>query len=233
LRIIIFIFSDYQPFFNCETSVKYIYMGSIDLKKIGALSGKIGPLIAYVTNDGKQAFRTYTKPVDPQTPKQMANRMKLGLVNKSLAPLCKVIKQGYPDEPNAYRKLVGKACREAVEGEYPNLRFNYSKIHITRGMLQLPSQVHREYHPDTHELHFTWDAILTWASLPGNYQDKVTIVCLHAGEQPEVIIHHAGTRDDGRATLRLPEGWQVEQTHSWLYLTSYNKQLHSTSIYIT
>jgi len=207
-------------------------MGSIDLTKIGALSGKIGTLIAYVSKDGKQIYRTYTKPADPQTPKQMANRMKLGLVNKSLAPLCNVIKQGYPDQQNAYRSLVGKACREAVEGEYPNLWFNYSKIHISRGNLQLPSQVHKEYHPDTRELHFTWDTKLTDATLPGNNQDKVTIVCLHVGDQPEVVIHHAGTRGDGKSTLLLPDGWQVEQTHCWLYLTSYHKQENSTSLYL-
>ena len=43
-------------------------MGKIDLNKMG-LSGRIGPIIAYVTKGGKQAFRQYTVPSDPKTPK--------------------------------------------------------------------------------------------------------------------------------------------------------------------
>lgn len=207
-------------------------MGTIDLSNFGILSGRIGPLVAYVTKDGKQHFRTYIKPADPRTPKQIACRMKLGLVNKSLSPLNKVIRRGYPDEDNAYRRLVGKAYREAVEGAYPHFVLNYSMIQIARGMLQLPANTRMAYDPSTREARFSWDTSLEWSSLPGSYNDKVTIVCLHAAKHPEVITHHAGKRDDGEAAIALPAGWQAVQAHYWLYLTSHDMQENSNSIYL-
>lgn len=200
--------------------------------KTGHLSGRMGPLVAYVTKDGRQHFRSYVHPADPCTPKQLACRMKLGLVNHSLSPLNKVIKQGYPGEVNAYRRLVGKACREAVEGEYPDFRFNYGKIQIARGMLPLPANARVEYDATTREARFTWDAPLTLAPLSGSDNDRVTIVCLHADRFHDVITLHAGTRDTGSAAIVLPGHWQAAQTHYWLYLTSHDRQEISNSIYL-
>lgn len=44
-------------------------MGKIDINSLG-ISGKIGPIIAYVTKTGKQVFKKYVVPKDPRTEKQ-------------------------------------------------------------------------------------------------------------------------------------------------------------------
>ena len=85
------------------------------------LSGKIGPVTTYVLN-GKQVVRTNTIPHDPKTPKQLAHRMKFALVNKGLSPLNRSIKLGHRGDTNAYRLLVGTAYKEAILGEYPEIR---------------------------------------------------------------------------------------------------------------
>jgi hypothetical protein len=207
-------------------------MGTIELSALGKLSGRIGPVVAYVTKDGRQHFRTYTKPADPCTPRQMACRMKLGLVNKALSPLNKVIRWGYPGDAAAYRTLVGRALREAVEGAYPHFRFNYSKIAVARGLLQLPANVRMACDAATREARFSWDVPLASATEPGSCADKVAIVTLHASRYPEVITHHAGRRDAGEAVFPLPGGWEAAQTHYWLYLTSPDLQQYSNSLYL-
>ena len=207
-------------------------MGRINVSKTIAFSGRIGPVISYVTRDGKQVFRTYTKPSNPRTPRQMAQRHKFALVIKSLSPLRAVIRRGYPNQEDAYHKLIGMALKEAVEGEYPDFLFNFSKIEIAGGLLQLSANTRMTYDPTTREARFSWDVPHQWAPASGNYNDKVIIVCLHATKHPEVITHHAGNRAQGEATITLPEGWQAAETHYWLYLTSPDMQENSKSIYL-
>lgn len=207
-------------------------MGTFNFKKFITLSGKVGPLVLYATKEGKQLFRTYTKPANPRTPRQTAHRARFGLVNKALSPLNNVIKQGYPGEKNDYRTLVGKALREAVEGEYPHLVFNYGKIQIARGQLPVPPDVQKEYDASTRELHFSWHPHPAATPPCGSHNDKVILVCLHAAEHPEVITLHAGNRDAGEATFTLPDGWQAGHTHCWLYLNSHDQQAISNSVYI-
>ena len=108
-------------------------MGTIDLSKVSGLSGKVGPLVFYVTKNGKQVFRNHVKPTDPGTPKQVAHRAKFGLANKALSPLNKAITRGHPGDPNAYRAMVGKAYREAIEGEYPDFRDHSNSLFFALG----------------------------------------------------------------------------------------------------
>ena len=206
-------------------------MKTVDFPLLGKLSGRFGPMVAYVTKDGRQHFRTYVQPANPRTPRQMANRMKFGLACQSLSPLKNAIRRGYPGDEKAFHKVLGKACREAVMGEYPHFRFDYSRIEIARGDLPLPANIRMTYDPSTREARFSWDHPLSGAPLAGNDNDKIIIVCLHADPHPEVVILHASNRADGTATLPLPDRWEAAQTHFWLYLTSYDQQENSNSVH--
>lgn len=61
-------------------------MGTYDSSKLSGLSGRIGPVVFYVTKNGKQVFRNHVKPTDPRTPAQRANRARFGLANKPSRP---------------------------------------------------------------------------------------------------------------------------------------------------
>ncbi|SEA15511.1 hypothetical protein SAMN05216331_12215 [Porphyromonadaceae bacterium KH3R12] len=207
-------------------------MGRIDLSKSGGMSGRIGPVVAYLTKDGKQVFRSYIKPADPKTPGQLAQRAKLGIVNKGLAPLRKVIKQGYPDKGNVYRTLIGKACREAVAGTYPDLYLDYGKIQIAEGTLQLPADIRLHFDPLSHTAVFSWNAQPVNPSLPGNDNDRVHIVCFDTAHPAEVQTLARGTRSAGRASVTLPEDWEPATTHFWIYLASPDLRYNSNSMYL-
>ncbi len=207
-------------------------MGTIDLSKAIGLSGKIGPVIAYVTKDGKQAFRSYTKPNNPQTPKQIAQRAKFALANKALSPLNKIIKRGHAGDKNAYRTLVGKAYHEAVKGEYPNYSFDYSNVRIASGKLPLPARIGLQLDPLTRTAVLDWEPQAAGASPAGSDDDSVRIVCFNTDRPQEVELRNGGTRSAGRAQVELPEGWKPGSTHFWVYLTSHDLKYSSDSVYL-
>lgn len=208
-------------------------MGTIDLSTLKGVSGRIGPVIAYVTKDGRQLFRGYTKPTNPRTPKQVAQRAKFAFVNKALSPFNKVIKRGHPGNKNAYRTSVGKAYHEAVAGDYPHFSIDYSKIQIAAGSLQLPANIRLCFDPLSRTATIHWDAQLANPSQPGSDNDKVYIVCFETDHPAEMQTLTRCTRAAGEASIGLPGGWQPSTTHFWLFLTSHDLQDNSNSMYLT
>src|SRR5690554_2090448 len=206
-------------------------MGTYDSSKLSGLSGRIGPVIFYVTKNGKQVFRHYVKPTDPRTPAQRANRARFGLANKSLSPLNNVIKRGHPGVPNAYRVALGLACREAIAGEYPDYTFNYSKIQVASGGLPLPGDIRMEYHRRAREATFTWDPRLPDGLRTGKGNDRVFVVCFNTALPLEVKTLQRGFRSAGHASLPLPRKWRPAATCFWLYLTAYNFENLSNSVF--
>lgn len=207
-------------------------MGTIDLSKSARMSGRIGPVVAYVTKGGKQVFRAYVKPRNPQTPKQMAHRAKFALVNRGLSPLRIAIQRGHPGEANPYRRLVGKAYHEAVAGTYPHFYLDYGKVQIAGGPLPLPSGVRLHFDVLSRTATFTWDTHSGYLSLPASHKDKVYIVCFDTALPAEVQTLARGTRSAGRASVTLPEDWEPATTHFWIYLASPDLQKTSGSCYL-
>ncbi|WP_313382272.1 DUF6266 family protein [Proteiniphilum saccharofermentans] len=208
-------------------------MGSIDLSKLAGLSGKIGPIVVYVTKGGKQVYRRHVTPVNPRTPKQVAQRAKFTLATKALSPLNKVIKRGYPGSENTFRKLIGKAYHEAITGEYPHYAIDYSQIQIAGGNLQLPTDIRLRVDPRSGTTVLSWNPLRVWSSLPGSDNDMVYIVCFNSDKPLEVQTLKQGTRAAGQTSIKIPKGWKPETTHWWLYLTSHDMQDNSNSMYLS
>lgn len=206
-------------------------MGIVDNKEEGVLSGKSGDKVFFWRN-GKQLFRTYVKPVNPQTPRQTEHRMKFALASKAVSPLYGAMKRGHPDPGTNFYSLCGRVLREAITGEYPNFSIDYSKIQIAEGRLQKPPHVVPGYNSQTREVHFTWDNSLGADLGPGSPADKASIVCLHETAHAEVRTHIAGTRAAGEDTFPLPAGWEIENSHFWLYFTSHDGKENSGSVYV-
>ena len=206
-------------------------MGNYNFSKSGGLSGRVGPLVFYVKENGQQVFRNYVKPNDPRTPKQLASRARFGLANKALAPLNKVITRGHPHVKNAYRTMVGHACREAIDGDYPNYTFNYSKIQVASGRLPLPGEIHMEYHRQAREVAFTWDPRLPDDTHAGKGNDRVYVVSFNTALPLEVTNVQRGLRSAGHATVPLPRKWKPATTCFWLYLTTYEFNDLSNSVF--
>ena len=198
---------------------------------LGGLSGKIGPIVTYVRN-GTQVVRSLPISNDPKTEKQLAHRMKFKLVNQGLSPLNSAIKQGYRNERDAYRTLVGKAYHEAIAGEYPDFRLDYSKIKIAVGKLQLPANIRMEKGDGEHTVAFSWDTQIVKPSDGSRSDDRVNIFYLSEDRRETGQYHGSAKRADGSATLNLPNGWKPEETLFWIFLSSYDQQHNSDSHFV-
>ena len=195
------------------------------------LSGKVGNVNTYILN-GKQVVRANPIPNDPKTPKQLAHRMKFALVNKGLSPLNRSIKLGHRGDTNAYRSLVGKAYREAIVGEYPNFALDYSKIKIAEGKLQLPAEIKLELDDENRAVNFTWEAKIATSQNPAKANDQINIVAFNAKENIVDSFSGVAIRSDGKASITLPRGWNLEDTHFWVYFSSFSLQMNSGSVYV-
>lgn len=203
-------------------------MGNIDLSKMG-LSGKMGPIVAYVVN-GKQRFRTFTEPRNPKTPKQTAHRSRFGFVSKMVSPLYAQIKLGYKNDNLVYGTVCGKVNREAVIGKYPDLKIDYSKIQIAEGKLKPLSMVTLKIDEITNTANFNWDYETNSKFAKAN--DRVNIVCFNEALPNEIFRESPSNRVEGKAIVELPKHWNASETHFWLYASSWDMMHNSDSVYI-
>ena len=162
----------------------------------------------------------------------MEQRARFALVNKGLSPLHKIIKRGHPGDDNVYRKLIGKACREAVTGTYPDLHLDYSQIQLAVGKLQLPVDINLHFESLSHVVTFSWNPQLVYPSQPGSDNDKMNIVCFDSAHPAEVKIFSQCDRAVGKAVISLDGDWESSTTHFWIFLTSHDMRDISNSVYV-
>ncbi|MBF6598199.1 MAG: hypothetical protein ITF98_08225 [Fermentimonas sp.] len=206
-------------------------MGNIDLSKMG-LSGKMGPIVAYVVN-GKQRFRTFTEPRNPKTPKQTAHRSRFGFVSKMVSPLYAQIKLGYKNDNLVYGTVCGKVNREAVISKYSDLKIDYSKIQIAEGKLQPLSTMTLQIDEITNTVTFNWDYETDSKVKFAKANDRVNIVCFNEALPKEIFRKSPNNRVDGKAIVELPKHWNASEAHFWLYVSSWDTMLNSDSVYLT
>lgn len=206
-------------------------MASFKDSLYGGLSGKIGPVTTYLRK-GVQVVRANTKPRDPKTPKQLAHRMKFSLVNKDLSPLNSAIKLGHNGDTDAYRTIVGKAYHEAIVGEYPNFTIDYSKIKISDGDLQLPADFKLELDESKNCALFIWDEPENGSLKKASGSDMLNVVCYNMKFGAVEQMPSVARRLEKSASVILPKGWKLKETHFWVYFSSHVLQTNSESLYV-
>lgn len=123
-------------------------------------------------------------------------------------PRCiKSSNEAHAGDENVYRKLVGKACREAVTGIYPDLRLDYSQIPLAVGRLQLPVDIKLHFESLSHTDTFSWNTQLVYPSQPGSDNDKMNIVCFDSDHPAEVKTFGSCTRAACKVVISLDGDW--------------------------
>lgn len=194
-------------------------------------SGKIGDIVTFERN-GTQVIREYVIPKDPKSPAQLAQRMKCEVANKGLSPLKNKIKRGHIGNSKAYRSAIGNAMKYCIVGEYPNLSLNYSLVQIAEGKLQLPQNISFNAGTKTNTFNISWDSKLIFPDKPGKPNDNMNIVYFNEKLSVSKLLCDAPIRSEGKAYLRIPDNWEINDTHIWIYMTSYDLLHNSDSVYL-
>ena len=209
-----------------------------DLDKL-RLSGRVGPVVAYTTKYGTEVLRKHVIPKDPKTPKQLAYRMKFTLVSSSLSPFCEIIKDGYNQKRGAYRAVLSKTLREAIEGEYPNFSINFSKIQLTDGKLKLPSKIDASI--QSNSLIINWNPQAEGQPALNRSDDMLNVICFDESKNKVFVKYSAARRGEGEVIIDInkilkqegsSEAINVEDLHFWVYFSSRYGEDKSGSWYL-
>ena len=195
------------------------------------VSGKIGDIVTFERN-GTQVVREHVIPKDPKTPAQLAQRMKLEVVNKGLSPLKNIIKRGHIGDSKAYRSSIGIAMKDCILGEYPKLSLDYSMIQLAQGKLQLPENISISSDEKTNTIYISWDRELAFRDKPGKHDDNINVVYFNERHSMAKTLLNAPSRIKGELSFTLPKEWEIADTHFWIYLTSYDFLHNSDSLYL-
>jgi len=192
----------------------------------GNIKGKHGTAVSQVRN-GKVILRVYNPPANPNTPKQLAQRLKFGLVASSLNPLRSVINFGYGSN-DGYNAASSIALRKAIKGEYPEFTLDYSQVMVASGTLPLAFNITLVAQADAN-VYLTWDTTV-WTK--GSDNDLVHVAFLNPLTGITYFAEGRTTRETGALTLQLPLLWKGETIHAWLFLISPDNEQRSVSQYL-
>jgi hypothetical protein len=213
-----------------KTDRPTIFMANFSSTTFGNISGRHGTAVAVVQKDGTNVLRVFRKPFNPNSPKQVAHRLKFSLVNKELAPLRQVVTLGNKGDAGAFRKVVGKTLTEAITGEYPDFTIDFNRVQLTTGTLQSVERAEATVTEGTAEVNITWDTTLGFQSRLGADNDEVNFICFNPESRMVLPFTKAALRSEGSASLTLPEIWKGNTIHTWLFLTSADGLYVSDSI---
>ena len=102
---------------------------------LGDFTGRCGNTIFYKVGDQVRGRTVAGRFHDAQTPKQLAQRMKMKMVVQFLKGWKHFIRRSYTiDQTETYANCRARTriMKEAIEGVYPDLKLNYSKIPMSQ-----------------------------------------------------------------------------------------------------
>lgn len=102
-------------------------------------NGKVGNVVVYELN-GQTVTRTVGKPGKPSK-NQLANHQAMSVIVKLLAPIKEFINVSFELEArgttkNQYNLATSYNKKHAIQGKYPNLSVDYSKLILSKGNLE-------------------------------------------------------------------------------------------------
>jgi hypothetical protein len=114
-------------------------MGTLKNGLFGGFHGRVGNLVGY-TLKGKHVIRMIGKSSKPLTPARKANCEKMKVVNEILKPSIHAIRIGFRlavagTDRNEYNEAVSYNKKNAVQGVYPNIGLDYTKVLMSMGTL--------------------------------------------------------------------------------------------------
>lgn len=193
---------------------------------LSGVTGKISNLIFYQSN-GRTLVRTRPSGYrDQKSLSQLIQRQRFSVTQQFLKSFRPVINNYFrPITPNktAFGEALAWHLKNALTGEYPNLRIDYTQTLLTRGELPLPISI-RAIRNDKL-------LIVEWDKVPGQFfADSLEIVYLF---QPGERAFQSGLiaqRNQQRAVFEL--GTSESGVYLWAYFVSPSSSKVSNSVYL-
>ena len=207
-------------------------MGKLINGIFGGFHGRIGNLVGY-TLKGKYVIRKIGRSSKPLTPGRKANCQKMTLVNEILSPSLPAIQVGYRlavagTDKNEYNEAVSYNKKNALQGTYPNLSLDYSKVLLSMG--KLPVAIHPTLSQTDHKITFNWKVMLDQSYQYAN--DRAMLVLYF----PDLKISRCdligSRRIEGTHTLDIALDHVNERMEAYISFVKDNGRAVSDSVYV-
>ncbi|NQX40210.1 Acetyltransferase (GNAT) domain-containing protein [Pedobacter steynii] len=206
-------------------------MGKLINGIFGGFHGRIGNLVGY-TLKGKYIIRKIGRSSKPLTPGRKANCQKMTVVNEILSPSLDVIRAGFRlavagTDKNEYNEAVSYNKKNAIQGVYPNISLDYTKVLMSMGTL--PVAIHPTISQTNEKITFNWEVTDDQAYQYGN--DRAMLVVYF----PNLKISHCdligSKRIEGSHTLNIGPEYVNERMEAYISFVKDNGREVSDSAY--
>ncbi|SHG14987.1 DUF6266 family protein [Pedobacter caeni] len=197
----------------------------------GHPNGKIGNIVFYVLN-GQNVSRTIGAPGKPSR-KQLGNQQSMSVTMKLIKPMKDFINIGFGLEAagtvkNAFNLATSYNKKQALEGEYPNISVNYSKVVLSKGTLPAAKDIRMEK-KDTGVL-VSWDPYYLDREL--RHDDCVMILLYYPLRRKVRSFLNAARREEGKYLIELEEEWLNEPIEAYISFKTADGKEVSDSLYV-
>jgi len=199
---------------------------------LGPFSGKLGKVIGYVDKQGNQRLRTVGKyTFDNPSDSLKEIWLKTTIVAAVLRPVKDYIKMGFALQEKLtgihYFNLAAAAARKVIEGNYPDLKIDFSKLKLSEG--KMPAVENPKVIRVDDGLMFSWN---------GNQReegiwptDLVMIMAYLPDHSKAYFLRSAANRRQGNAFLSLPLTPSGQKLETYITFISEDHESTSNSIY--
>jgi hypothetical protein len=207
-------------------------MGSLNNGPFSSFNGKIGNLVSY-TLKGKNVVRTIGSLTKPPTPAQLANQMRMAVVNAFLKPITSFINSGFEFEvagttKNPYNEAVSYNKKHALQGDYPEISIDYSKALVSMGELSPALNAAIAIVPEG--LEFTWDL---YPAAPSRSKTDRTMLLLFFPDQAEAIYILSGAqRKERRDVVELSAEYLNRRIEAYIAFVAADRKSVSDSVWV-
>lgn len=158
---------------------------------------------------------------NPRTLGQLTQRAKFCVVIKFLQPLKEFISIGLrlkAKHMSAFNYAMSFVYKNALIGDYPDFRIDYSKALLSKGILAEAIEPKITLTAD-HEIEFTWQ-VNPWEA--NCYRDdKAMIVVYNIEKQEAVVMTNGNPRESMCQLVSLPDSFEGDQVVCYLAFQDY------------
>ncbi len=198
----------------------------------GAYTGKVGNVVGSSWRGIDYIRSLPKKSSKPASEDQMAQRMRFRMTTAFLKSIKDILKIGFSDSKQrgrlGYNVAFQHFVNHAIQGDYPAITVDYSKVSIASGGLApLMGLTAEESAPQV--LSINWETLLNRFNA---FADDEVVVLLYNVEENFFSIYEGLTRADATLDITLPASYTGKTIVGWSFNIHRDGQLTSNSQYL-
>lgn len=195
-------------------------------------SGKLGNMVSYMLK-GQLVHRTIGKQKKPSL-KQKANHQSMAVITRFLGHFKDYLNNGFELESrgtirNQHNLAVSCNKKNALQGEYPNIRIDYAKVQLSSGSLGRPKDIRMDKVEGG--LQISWDP-LYGSGIGSHYDDCLQLGIYFPKSRTQKLEMNFSKRNMGTAFLPLYEEDLEAPMEVYLFLSAANHDSVSDTVYL-